>query len=174
MTSFKMTEKQILNQKGWTKEEIQEAQSVLDRAKHHDVHFSKIVFWSALLVIILGNITVSLILLPFLIVFNSWILYSVVVIIALVMGSLYSFLIMDIGHLEKKHHILATIIIPIIAFSNLLVIVLISNTYMSELAITNTPHNQWIVSAVFVVAFAIPFTCHTIWKLAQKQRFISH
>lgn len=163
-----IVKKQDLKKEGWTKDEIKEAQDILDRAKHHDVHFSKIVFWSALFVIILGNISVSLILLPFLIVFHTWILYSVVALIALVMGSLYSFLITDIGHLERKHHILAAIIVPLIALSNILVIVLISNTYMTELPVTNTPHNQWIVSAIFAVAFIIPFASHRIWNLTKK------
>lgn len=162
-----MAKRQDLKKEGWTKEEIKEAQEVLDRAKHHDVHFSKIVFWSALLVIILGNIVVSLILLPFLIVFHTWILYSVVTLIALVMGSLYSFLIMDIGHLERKHHILASIIVPVIGLFNFLIIVLVSNTYIAKLPFNNTPHNQWVVSIIFAVAFIIPFAGHKIWKLTR-------
>ena len=158
-----MVEKKELKKKGWTKEEITKAQAILDKSKHHDVHFSKIVFWSALLVIILGNIIVSLILLPFLIVFQSWLLYGFFTVIALVMGSLYSFLITDIDHLEKKYHIIATIIIPIIAFINLIVIVIVSNSFIAKLPGNNSPHNQWILSILFAVAFVMPFFLHKLW-----------
>jgi hypothetical protein len=164
-----MVKQQELKEKGWTNEEIDHAENILDKAKHHDVFFSKIVFWSALLVIILGNIVVSLILLPFLILFQSWLLYGIFTLIALVMGSLYNFLITDIGHLEKKHHIIATIIIPIIAIINLVVIVLISNSFISKLAVNNTPHNQWILSILFAVAFVLPFLFYKLWKKI-KQR----
>ena len=165
-----MVEKRVLQKKGWTEEEISKAESILDISKHHDIHFSKIVFWSALAVIVIGNILVSLVLLPFLIVFKSWLLYGFFSVIALVMGSLYNFLITDIGHLEKKNHIIATIIIPIIAIVNLVVIVLISNNFISRLPVDNVPHNQWVLSILFAVAFVLPFLFHKLWKGIKEKK----
>ncbi|MBI4983179.1 hypothetical protein HZC32_00855 [Candidatus Woesearchaeota archaeon] len=67
-----------LKDKGWSEQEIRKAESILEKAEWHDVFFSKIAFWTALAVIVFANIAVSLILIPFLVFFESWILYSIV------------------------------------------------------------------------------------------------
>jgi hypothetical protein len=146
-----------LKEKGWSENEIIKAESILEKEKEHDVHFSKIVFWSALIVIIFANLIVSLILIPFLIVLRETILYAIIIILAGTIGFLYNFLITDIGHLEKKHHLAAGIIIPIIALANILVMVLVSNRFITEIEINNPPHNPWIVAIVFAISFVIPY-----------------
>ncbi len=146
-----------LLEKGWNEKEIQRAQAILSDTQHHDVHFAKIVFWTAIVVIIFANLMVSLVLIPFIIVFQSWALYLVVVLLAGSIGFLYNYLITDIGHLERHHHVLASIIIPIIALANMLITVMVSNRFMAELKIPNTAHNPWIVSIVFMAAFIMPF-----------------
>ena len=146
-----------LKEKGWSENEIIKAESILEKEKEHDVHFSKIVFWSALIVIIFANLIVSLILIPFSIVLRETILYAIIIILAGTIGFLYNFLITDIGHLEKKHHLAAGIIIPIIALANILVMVLVSNRFITEIEINNPPHNPWIVAIVFAISFVIPY-----------------
>jgi len=146
-----------LLEKGWNDKEISRAQAILSDTQHHDVHFAKIVFWTAMVVVIFANLMVSLVLIPFIVVFQSWVLYLVVVLLAGSIGFLYNYLIMDIGHLERHHHVLASIIIPIIALANMLVTVIISNRFIAELKIPNAAHNPWIVSIVFMVAFIMPF-----------------
>ncbi|MBU0459588.1 MAG: hypothetical protein KKH52_02130 [Nanoarchaeota archaeon] len=155
--------KQIdLIKKGWNQKDIKKAASIIDTPKHHDAHFSKIVFWSALIVIIFANLIVSLILIPFLIVLNQWVLYSIIILLAGMIGFLYNFLIMDIGHLGKKHHLLAGIIIPILAFSNILIMVFVSNRFIADLKVNNPPHDLWIISIIFVVAFILPYLIDTL------------
>ena len=146
-----------LKEKGWSDEEINHAQKILEKREHHDVFFSKIVFWSALLVTLFANVIVSLILVPFLIVLNSWILFSLIILLGGTIGFLYNFLITDIGHLEKKHHLSASIIIPVIALANLVIMVIFSNKFIVELKINNSQHNPWIVAGVFVIAFILPY-----------------
>lgn len=162
-----------LKNKGWTKEEITEAQSLLEKAKYHDVFFSKIVFWSALLVIVLGNMALSLVLVPFLLIFKTWLLHTLVVILALMMGTIYSFLITDIGYLETKHHVLASILVPVIALVNLVAVVIASNSFARDIsagiADIRQPHNQWLVAAIFVVAFILPFLMHRLWKFVKTE-----
>ena len=144
-----------LLKKDWSQKDINRVSSVLDTARPHDVHFSKIVFWSALVVIIFANLLVSLILVPFLTVLNQEMLYLLIIILAGTIGFLYNFLITDIGHLEKKHHLLASIIVPVAALVNLAVIVFISNKWITELKINNQPHNFWIIAIIFVAAFLL-------------------
>ena len=154
---MKHSRKIELSGKGWSEEEIHHAEKTLERADLQDVHFSKIVFWSALLVIIFANIIISLIFIPFLVAFKSTILFAVIILMGGLIGFLYNFLITDIGHLEKKHHILAGILVPIIALVNMIVMVTIANNFILEIKANNPPHDPLIVSLVFLGAFILPF-----------------
>ncbi len=158
-----------LLEKGWNEKEISRAQAILSETQHHDGHFAKIVFWTAMVVVIFANLMVSVVLIPFIVVFESWALYVVVVILAGAMGFLYNYLITDIGHLERHHHVLASIIIPVIALANMLITVTVSNRFMTELKIPNTAHNPWIVSIVFMAAFILPFVFEQM-KVAYHRR----
>lgn len=143
--------------KGWSEEEIKKAEAVLEKTELKDVFLSKVVFWSALVVIVFANLMVSLVLIPFLIVLNKWVLYFTVFVLAGVVGFLYNFLILDIGHLEKKHHLLAGIILPLLALGNMVVMVLVANRFMVDLKVENTAHNVWVIGGVFVVGFLLPY-----------------
>ena len=149
--------KEELLNKGWHEAEIKKAEAMLEQTEHKDIYFSKIIFWSALVVIIFANLIVSLILIPFLIVLNKWLLYLLTVILAGTVGFLYNFLVLDIGHLEKKHHTLAAIIVPLLALTNMVIMVLISNQFIKDLKVQNTAHNPWIMALVFGVAFISPY-----------------
>lgn len=149
--------KEELLKKGWAEEEIKKAEDILEKSELHDIFFSKITFWSALVVIIFANLIVSLVLIPFLTVLNKWLLYFTIVILAGSIGFLYNFLIIDIGHLEKKHHFLAGIIIPIIALINIVAMALVSNNLIVDLKLKNSPHNPLVLGLVFALAFIAPY-----------------
>ncbi len=146
-----------LQRKGWAEEEIRTAEAALNQAGQYDRHFSKIVFWSALVVVVFANIIVSLVLIPFLIVLNQWLLYTLVVVLAGTVGFLYNFLVMDISHLERKHHLLAAVLLPLLALGNLLAVVLIANRFITELNVNNPLHVPWVIAVVFAVAFILPY-----------------
>ncbi len=145
-----------LTQKGWTERELQHAESVLDRTARHDVHFSKIVFWSAILVIVFANIIVSIALVMFLIVLENWVLYSLIIIMALLVGILYNFLITNIGHLEQKHHILASILIPSLSLLNIIGMVILANKFITSLKIEKA-HDPLFIGFLFAAAFIVPY-----------------
>tara|TARA_Y100000310_G_C20647066_1_gene797251 strand:- start:883 stop:1371 length:489 start_codon:yes stop_codon:yes gene_type:complete len=153
---MKETKKKELKDKGWKDTEIKHAEEALEKSTRHDAHFSKIVFWSALLVIVFGNLVVSVVLIPFLVALNKNFLYVIVVLLAGIIGFLYNFLIHDMGHLEKKHHITAGILVPLIALGNVVVMVLLSNRFTADIKI-GEPHNPWIIASVFAVAFILPY-----------------
>jgi len=153
---MKEEKKILLRKKGWDEREILKAEKILEREEHHDMFFSKIVFWSALVVIIFANLVVSLILIPFLIVLKQWILYSIIVLLAGTIGFLYNFLITDIGHLKRKHHVFAGIIVPSLALANFVIMVIVANQFITNLPIKNQPHNPWLISGVFAITFILP------------------
>ncbi len=146
-----------LKEKGWSEREIKHAESILHHRATHDVHFSKIVFWCALFVTIIGNIVLSLILVPFLLLLNNLIVYAIVVLLALMMGFIYNFLVTDIGHLQLKHHLLAAIIIPCIALANIFIMVLASNKLVARAELQAAPQNAGIIAFLFAIVFMIPY-----------------
>lgn len=148
--------KQELSRKGWTQAELQKTESILEHSDPHHLFFSKMVFWSALLVIVIGNILVSLVVIPFLFFLQPQALYVIVAILALVIGWLYNFLITDIQIMERKHHILASIFVPLFAALNFVLVVIYSNKYLQKLG-DSTQYNPWVVSLLFAVVFLIPF-----------------
>jgi len=170
-----LKKKEELLKKGWSEKELKKAEAALEKTELKDIFFSKITFWSALIVIIFANLIVSLILIPFLIVLNKWILYSTIVILAGVIGFLYNFLVLNIGHLEKKHHVLAGIIVPVLALANMIVMVSVSNQFIADLKVQNPPHNPYILGAIFAVAFILPYIFsrirgkHILYKTALKE-----
>ena len=166
---MKQSHKLKLTEKGWSEEEIVHAEAVLDRAEKQDVHFSKIVFWSALIVTIFGNFIVSLILIPFLIVLNKWVLYSIVILLAGSIGFLYKLLIMDIGHLEKKHHVSASILVPVVAVANVVGMVLVSNKFIRDLRVENVQHSPIMVAIVFAIVLILPYVLHQISLMVKNK-----
>lgn len=154
---MKPQRREELLQKGWREDDLRRAEAILNRATKHDIFFSKIVFWSALLVIVFANLLVSLILIPFLIALYDVVLYAIIAVLGLAIGFLYNFLITDIGLLETKHHRIASIIIPIIAMGNVVVMVLTSNRFIESIHLNNQPHSPWMVAAVFGIAFILPY-----------------
>lgn len=154
---MKLKKREELLAKGWQEQEVKKAEEILEREEKHDVFFSKIVFWSAMVVIIFANLLVSLLLIPFLIALNRFFLHAIVVVLAATVGFLYNFLITDIGHLEKKHHIWAGILVPILALANMVVMVIVSNKFIERLEIPIEQHNPLLTAVIFAVAFILPY-----------------
>ncbi len=165
---MKPARQQQLRQRGWSESQVKHAEEVLERAEYHDLFFSKIVFWSALVVVIFANIIVSAVLIPFLLAFTDTVLYATVVILAATIGFLYTFLVTDIGHLHKAHHRAAGILVPLIAVVNVAAMVFISNRFITELQLQNQPHDPILVSIIFVIAFLVPYMVVQLRELVRK------
>ena len=97
---MKHQKKSSLMEKGWKDLEISHAENIIEKIRPGDLHLSKVVFWSALVVIIFANLVVSLILIPFLIVLNKLVLYSLIFVLAGTIGFLYKFLIIQIFKIQ--------------------------------------------------------------------------
>ena len=148
--------KEKLAHKGWAEEEIKKAEPVLENAEKHDIYLSRIAYYSALMVIILANLLASVALMFLAIVIESNFLYIIVASLGVVIGFLYNYLVTDIGHLEKHHHIFGALIIPLVAIFNIILIVVVANTLIQELGIGNVAHTPWLVGVMFAVPFLVP------------------
>ena len=162
--------KSRLQEKGWNDAEIKKAEAALERDLRYDVHFSRIVFWSAIIVIVFANIIVAGVLIPFLIALNQAVLYAAVIILAGTIGFLYNFLITDIGHLERKHHLWAGILVPLLALGNIMVVVIFSNKVIQDAQIPNVQHDPYIIGIIFAVAFILPYVVDRLRLVVGERR----
>ena len=160
--------RETLKKKGWQEREIRETMKDLERVSEHDVHFSKVVFYSALLLIVFANVMMAFALMFISILISPLLLYLLVIVLALVMGFLYNYLILDVGHVGKEHHILALITIPLIAFINVVIMVLVGNSLIKSLEIVNVPHNPWLVGVVFSVFLLFPSLIEKLSGMRKK------
>lgn len=159
----KITEiRELLKKKGWPEAEIEKAVGILaseEKSKKHIEYrknASRVIYWMALLVLITINIIISVVLVPFLLVLKSYILYIIIGTIALMFGLIFNFLIVDLEHLERKHHLFAAIIIPLVAIINIFLIVNASNR-IDDLLKINIQHNPITISVVYVFFFILPY-----------------
>lgn len=154
--------KERLREKGWSLEEINNALDIINSEEKKKKHFvfkqssNRVLYWMSILVLITINILVSAVLIPFLVVLKGFALYLIIILIALVFGLVFNFLISDIEYLEKKHHVFAAILIPLIAVINLFLIVNVSNKLSSIFKI-NIQTNPITISIIYVIVFLLPY-----------------
>ncbi|MBD3310048.1 hypothetical protein GF351_02415 [Candidatus Woesearchaeota archaeon] len=152
---------QKLRKKGWSEKDIQEALRIIkagQKKKRPGVKLvDKIVYWAALFVAIIGNMVISLTLVPFLIALEGYSLYSIIAVLGLSFGFFFDLLIRDIEKLQTKHYIIAGLFIPGIAVVNVLYMTLVANQWINLLGIKTSLHNPVLIIILYVVAFMLPY-----------------
>jgi hypothetical protein len=151
-----------LKRKGWSAAEIQKAEQTIRERKMMDksrtsVFSNKIVYWMVIAVIVLGNFIVSILLIPFLLVLNRLALNLVIILLGFAIGLLFNFLINDVEHIGKKHHLLAGFLIPILALVNISVMINVANAINSALSIGALKEDPVTLSIMYVAAFILPY-----------------
>lgn len=149
-----------LQEKGWSEPDIRKAERLLEREERHDAHFAKMIFWSLFAVIVMAHLLVSAVLIPFLIVLDKIVLFSIVALLGIVIGGLYVFIIMDLGYLKQKHHLSAGILLPLIGLASVAVMTIGANKVMLRVGVQNQQHSPIVVGIVFAVAFLVPYAVH--------------
>ncbi len=151
-----------MKEKGWSEEEISHAMEIMyskeKEGKHviYTKNMNPILYWLSLIIAIIGNLFISIILIPFLLVLSSYQLYFVIVVLALTFGTIFNFLINAIEHIETTHHIIAGAFIPAIAVITVFVMVNVSNK-LSVVFQSPIHQNPVLVSILYVVAFILPY-----------------
>ena len=155
--------KNYLVEKGWKKSDINKTLKIIERAKknkHPQIKvLDKFVYWFSLLIAIIGNLVISISLIPVLIVLKGPQLYLVIIALGLAFGLLFELLIRTIENLEIKHHLFLGIIIPIISIINFIII---SNN-MKELIGIESPQDPIITGAVYTIAFILPYISYQVF-----------
>jgi hypothetical protein len=168
--------RESLLEKGWKVEEVEKALDTLYRIepkkeKHHK-KMNRILYWSTLVLVIVANTVVSIVMVPFLLILSRLSLYFIISVLGLVFGALFNLLIRDIEHIDPRHHIIAGIFLPAIAIVNIYVMVNFANRFNEALNISPVHQNPVIVSAVYVIAFLLPYVIDQgfVQKIIKKGR----
>ena len=152
--------KDRLVEKTWDKDDIEKTIRIVKEArerKHPAIKFlDKTVYWTALIVAIIGNFIISISLVPSLMALKSFQLFLVIVVLGVSFGLLFELLVRSIEHLETRHHVFLGILIPITAIINFFIITLMANS-LEEVLKINNPHNPYVVGVVYAAAFIFPF-----------------
>ena len=155
--------KNYLVEKGWNKKDINKTIKIIEKAKKSRPlqikALDKFVYWFSLLIAVIGNLVISIALIPVLLVLKGVSLYIVVITLGTSFGLLFELLVRGIENLETKHHLFLSIIIPVIAVINFFVI---SNN-LEELIGLKNPQDPIIVGSVYTIAFMLPYISYQIF-----------
>src|SRR3989344_1677481 len=117
---------------------------------------NRIVYCTALLVAIVGNVVISAALVPFLIVLRDFPLTLVIFTLGLTFGMLFNQLIRDIEFVDRAHHVIAGIFIPGLAVVNIFIMTRLANHFITLFQVQNAAHSPLVVSVNYLVAFVLP------------------
>ena len=149
-----------LEKRGWKNKEIINTVNIIREAKRNktqeNLFLEKRVYWILLVVVIAANFAISVALIPVLMALKGIFLYFVIIILGTVFGLLFELVIRSIEHLEKQHHQLLAVLIPLIALANAFVISKISNNLTSTLGFANV-HKPITIAVVYAASFVLPY-----------------
>lgn len=128
-----------------------------DSSQNTSLVTNRFLYWSGLLFLTVMNFLITLIFLPILMLMRGLAIYIVVIVIGLLFGMIFDFLIKDLEHLEKKHHLFAAIIIPLISIIDLFIIQIIAKN-VSMILKVSIAHNPLIAGSLYLLGFLGPFT----------------
>jgi len=149
-----------LLKKGWSLEEIKrlsEATKKAHKIKSPFIKFlDKSVYWFFLMIAILGNLVISVILIPIMLLFSGIPLYSIVAVLGIAFGLFLDLIIHDMEHLTPKHHILAGLFIVSLAAITLLYMTMFALNLIKVTGLKVQQH-PLIIGIVYTVALLIPY-----------------
>ena len=156
-----------LRKKGWSEEEIEQTVSLFDKDVQGNPIFSpklsKVVYWSGIAIGIIGNLMISATMVPFLVFLDPMMVYFILFVLGFVFGSLFNVLLNDLEYLDVRHHVIASVFIPIMAVINVYIMVdLVNHLYAvlfsssKDIISTLHLHNATLMALCYVGAFLLP------------------
>lgn len=164
-----------LLKKGFSKKEAKKTIDIIEKAK--EIKSPKVrlldtvVYWAILIVAIIGNMIISIILIPFLLAFKKIPLYFTIIILAAMFGFLFDQLIKDIENLENKHQIMAWVFIPSLAIINTYYMASFANHITETLKLPLALNSPILISITYVIAFILPYLFRYIYISLTTQQY---
>jgi uncharacterized membrane protein len=170
------TLRQRLLEKGWSEDEIERTHNILHSEESIEKHASfkrsshPVMYWAGLVVAIIGNLILSVTLIPFLMILDSLQIYIILGIVGLVFGAMFNVILKDIEHVDETHHIMAGVFIPAIALITVYVMASVANRF-NELIQNPNQHSALILSIVYLICFSAPYGLYKIRDVIGQRRY---
>jgi len=136
------------------------------------VYFSpklgKVLFWAFLFITIIGNFVISAVLVPIMLVMSKLALYGSIAFIGFCFGFLLNSILSSIEQLDRRHHIIAGILIPVLALINVIIFTKLSNDLIGLMHLSTPPHDPLVLAIVYVIAFTIPYLVSQFIKFKRR------
>ncbi|MBW2968715.1 hypothetical protein KY304_00235 [Candidatus Woesearchaeota archaeon] len=163
-----------IKKKKWTRQEINKAVKILRSAKYTKTplikFFDTIVYWTSLLVAIIGNFAVSVVLVPLLIVLKGPALYFTLFFVGASFGTLIYTLIRIVESIDPKKNFIAGLFIVALAVINIYIITGLTNKLEMLMGITTNAQEPIIVSIVYSIGYIIPYLFFLIKEHTTKRQ----
>lgn len=154
--------------KEWSPDIAARTERILQRAELRKSGWVRAIdkglYWTLLFVAIVGNFIVSVVLVPFLLMFKGWPLWFSLFFIGASFGWLFSFILHSLEKLEVRQHIIASIFIPALALINVGIFAVLSNKLIAIMELTTPPHNPFIVGGMYVFGYVLPYSVLHVMK----------
>ena len=157
-----------LVEKGWPTSDIRDTLRIIDNAqqkKTAGIRFlDKSVYWVVLLVAIIGNLIISIVLIPFFLVLKEYLLYLIIITLGITFGLFFNLLINNIEGLSKTHHVIVGLFIPVFALVNMFYITGTAN-YLQTLIQIDNIQQPWLIGVVYALAFISPYLVPKLYQI---------
>jgi len=167
-----MIHKEKLLKKGWTIEEIEDAERLLLGAPAKRTEkvktLDKVVFWGALLLVLVGNFVLSVMLIPFLLFATPLYLYPGMMFLGLIFGLLFDIIVIDIEKIEDRPVVKPGLFLFAVAAINIFIVTMLSNQLAIALQFERGVHTAILVSLVYIIGFMAPYMYSREHKFGQS------
>jgi|SRR3989338_10316304 len=155
-----MVDFEKLHEKGWEEEHIRKAKYILERdpQRNYARKLNKFVYWTTLIIAIIGNFIVNFALVPVFISTNIYLVIFTLILVGGSFGFLFTVILHDLEMVDPKHHIIAGVFLPVFAGIVSYVTVTLSNDLAiasgSQILVTQ---NVILIPLIYVLAFTLPY-----------------
>jgi hypothetical protein len=172
---MKLEEK--LRKKKWTKREIRKAVQILDSAQYKKTplvrFFDIISYWIALLIAIIGNLLVSVVIVPMLIALKGISLYFTLFFVGISFGALLYTVIRMVEAIDPKKNLIAGLFIVALAVINIYIITGLTNKLELQMGITANIQEPVLISIFYAVGYLIPYVFFLVKEQLSKRQSLN-
>ncbi len=160
-----------LEKRGWTPDEISHVQKAFfsEEAKQgvQAVQLNRLMYWMIFLVMLIGNLILSIAFIPLYITITEWALLLVLGVVGISFGSVFNLMIKDLKHIDPRHYTAGLILLPAIAVADIFLVLFFVNKFAVNGSVF-LQQNPVHLSVVYVIAFMLPLILRmSISKLHQ-------
>lgn len=149
-----------LRAKGWSEEEITNAKNILEKAeekKHPQIKFwEEFIEWIVLLLVIIASVAGAWLIEPLLLVLNQQGALIAIGISGILFGTFSSIIIEQIEEIEKHHHLIISLTIPLAAIITSIIITQRVQIII-EAANLSISHNPYLLGLVYTICSLLPY-----------------